>query len=53
MGGILYLVGGAIRDEILNKKNHDKDYCVVGIKQEKFEKIFPMAYKRRKIFWSI
>ena len=30
-GGRLYLVGGAVRDEILGKPSYDKDYCVVGI----------------------
>lgn len=49
-GGTLYLVGGAVRDEIMNRKNHDKDYCVVGIEKEMFEKLFPNAYKRGKFF---
>ena len=30
-GGCLYLVGGAVRDEILGIKNHDEDYCVEGL----------------------
>ena len=30
-GGRLYLVGGAIRDELLGKEIHDEDYCVTGI----------------------
>lgn len=49
-GGRLYLVGGAIRDKLLNKVNHDEDYCVVGLESEDFEKIFPNAIKRGKDF---
>lgn len=47
-GGRLYLVGGAVRDEILGKEIHDEDYCVTGI--EDFEKLFPEAYIRGKDF---
>ena len=49
-GGNLYLVGGAIRDELLGKEAHDKDYCVTGITAEKFQEIFPEAYIRGKSF---
>ena len=49
-GGTLYLVGGAVRDEIMNKKVHDEDYCVTGIEKEVFEELFPNAYKRGKSF---
>jgi len=49
-GGNLYLVGGAVRDEILGKKNKDHDYCVTGISASKFEELFPNAYKRGKSF---
>lgn len=49
-GGKLYLVGGAIRDSLLGKENHDEDYCVTGISQEKFKEIFPNAYVRGKVF---
>lgn len=47
-GGRLYLVGGAIRDELLGKEIHDEDYCVTGI--EDFQKLFPEAYIRGKDF---
>jgi len=30
-GGNTYLVGGAVRDAILNKPIKDEDYCVTGI----------------------
>ena len=49
-GGRLYLVGGAIRDELLNKSIHDEDYCVVGIDKEKFIKLFPNSYVVGKSF---
>lgn len=49
-GGTLYLVGGAVRDEILNIQKKDEDYCVVGITSNEFENIFPNAHKRGKKF---
>ena len=49
-GGRLYLVGGAVRDEMMKKSIVDEDYCVVGISQEKFEKLFPKAILRGKDF---
>ncbi len=49
-GGKLYLVGGAIRDEIMRKPIYDKDYCVTGITKEKFKKLFPEAKERGKAF---
>lgn len=49
-GGRLYLVGGAIRDRLLNRPIFDKDYCVVGIEKEKFLKLFPNAHIRGKSF---
>lgn len=49
-GGNLYLVGGAVRDELLGIKNHDEDYSVTGISFDEFKKLFPMAYVRGKDF---
>ena len=49
-GGTLYLVGGAVRDEILGRDVHDEDYCVVGLSSEEFEELFPEAFKRGKFF---
>lgn len=48
--GTLYLVGGAVRDKLLNRIIHDEDYVVVGITSEKFNEIFPQAFKRGKSF---
>lgn len=49
-GGRLYLVGGAVRDEILKRKIQDKDYCVTGITKEEFQNLFPEAIQRGKSF---
>ena len=49
-GGRLYLVGGAVRDSLLNRPIYDEDYCVVGIEKDKFIKIFPKAILRGKSF---
>lgn len=49
-GGNLFLVGGAIRDKILQKEIFDEDYCVTGLLTEEFENLFPNAYIRGKNF---
>ena len=49
-GGRLYLVGGAVRDSMLNRPISDEDYCVVGIDKETFIKLFPESYLRGKSF---
>ena len=49
-GGRLYLVGGAIRDSILNKPIFDRDYCVVGLEKEEFIRLSPNAHIRGKSF---
>ena len=49
-GGRLYLVGGAVRDSLLNRPIYDEDYCVVGIEKDKFIELFPDAISRGKFF---
>ena len=49
-GGRLYLVGGAIRDEIIGRKIYDKDYCVTGISENEFKEMFPEAKIQGKHF---
>ena len=49
-GGRLYLVGGAVRDSLLNRPIYDEDYCVVGIEKSKFIELFPDAISRGKSF---
>ena len=43
IGGKLYLVGGAVRDELMGIYPQDKDYCVTGISKEDIIKSFPEA----------
>ncbi len=50
IGGNVYLVGGAIRDQLLGIENHDEDYCVTGISFEEFQELFPKAIIRGKDF---
>lgn len=49
-GGNTYLVGGAVRDAILNKPIKDEDYCITGFTSEKFLQLFPNAKVRGKAF---
>ena len=49
-GGTLYLVGGAIRNHLLNMPVIDKDYCVIGLSQEQFQTLFPEAKIQGKDF---
>lgn len=49
-GGRLYLVGGAVRDKLLQRKSEDDDYCVIGIESKQFQKLFPEAKSRGKAF---
>lgn len=49
-GGNLYLVGGAIRDELLGVSNHDEDYSVTGISFDEFKEIFPESIVKGKDF---
>ena len=49
-GGNLYLVGGAIRDNLLGIENHDEDYCVTGLSFDEFKMLFPEAIIRGKDF---
>lgn len=49
-GGRLYLVGGAVRDELMGKEKHDEDYCITGLTSEEFLTLFPMAHIRGKSF---
>lgn len=49
-GGNTYLVGGAVRDAILNKPIKDEDYCVTGLTSEKFLELFPETRIQGKSF---
>lgn len=49
-GGNLYLVGGAVRDELLGIISHDEDYCVTGISFAEFKSLFKEAFIKGKDF---
>ncbi len=50
IGGVAYLVGGAVRDKIRGVVAHDKDYCLTGIVESAFVENFPDAQKVGKSF---
>ena len=43
LGGKTYVVGGWVRDLVLHKTPKDKDYVIVGVKEDEFNKMFPEA----------
>ncbi|MFA7205000.1 MAG: hypothetical protein WC102_01590 [Saccharofermentanales bacterium] len=49
-GGRLYIVGGAVRDYIMQRPVHDVDLCVTGLTVEQFMEIFPKARLQGKHF---
>ncbi len=49
-GGRLYLVGGAVRDQLLGKKPSDEDYCVTGLSKDEFLELFPNSHLKGKNF---
>lgn len=49
-GGRLFLVGGAVRDNILHRYISDEDYCVVNLSEDEFIKLFSNAHTRGKSF---
>lgn len=49
-GGKLYLVGGAIRNEILNIPIEDEDYCITNLTANKFKELFPESFIKGNSF---
>ena len=49
-GGRLYLVGGAVRDELMGREINDYDYCIVGLEPEDVIRLFPDAISYGKSF---
>lgn len=39
----IYLVGGAVRDQLMGKEEKDRDYCITGLTETEFEELFPEA----------
>ena len=50
IGGVAYLVGGAVRDKFRGVEAHDKDYCITGVLEKNFAEKFPAAFKVGKSF---
>lgn len=48
--GKIYLVGGAVRDSLLNRPICDEDYCICGLDKDKFLELFPNCNSRGKSF---
>lgn len=45
-GGRIFLVGGFVRDEILGKFPHDKDYVITGFGEENLSSLFSNSIKK-------
>ena len=45
IGGTAYIVGGAVRDLVIRRVPHDKDYVVTGVLEKDFFSEFPNATK--------
>lgn len=45
LGGYAYIVGGYVRDKIMGRTSHDKDYCVSGVSEADFCAAFGEAQK--------
>ena len=45
IGGTAYIVGGAVRDLVIERLPHDKDYVVTGVLEKDFFSEFPNAIK--------
>ena len=39
-GGRAYIVGGWVRDHLMGRNPHDKDYVVTGFSKDKFQQVF-------------
>lgn len=49
-GGRLYIVGGAVRDHLMQLPNHDVDFCVTGLIVDQFIELFPDTRQQGKAF---
>lgn len=50
IGGIAYLVGGWVRDRLMGRCPHDRDYVVCGVIKSSFISAFPDAQKTGNLF---
>lgn len=49
-GGVLFRVGGSVRDEMLGRSGGDRDYVLTGLSPGQAEQIFPEARSVGKAF---
>ncbi|MCF0248149.1 MAG: hypothetical protein HUJ86_06035, partial [Synergistes sp.] len=49
-GGSAYSVGGSVRDMLMKRTVHDRDYVVCGLTPDAFYKIFPKAIQVGRSF---
>ena len=49
-GGRGYLAGGAVRDMVMGRAAHDRDYLVCGMLPDEFTALFPVARRAGKSF---
>ena len=43
-GGRAYIVGGWVRDYLMGRNPHDKDYVITGFNQQQFQQAFPNSW---------
>ena len=43
-GGRAYIVGGWVRDYLMGRNPHDKDYVITGLNQQQFQQAFPHSW---------
>ena len=43
-GGRAYIVGGWVRDYLMGRNPHDKDYVITGLNQQEFQQAFPNSW---------
>lgn len=55
LGGIAFLVGGAVRDSVMGRSVHDEDIVITGVSEKAFTAVFPNAVQTGKLFpvWRI
>jgi len=50
IGGVVYVAGGWVRDRLMGRCPHDRDYVLCGLEEGTFAKEFPQAVKAGSSF---